>query len=248
VDPNPSRIAGHVAQGALLAALCLASLSCAQDPAEQEYIAALRGEETGMTRAEQLALVERAIALKPHRAWYRETHAIYSIDVGSFEVASADLDTAITLADRPYLRFLRGLVACQRGEFANSMEDFDRAIAEQPTNSQFYRGRSLARSALGRYPGAFADAERLCAMAPQQGESHYALGVALAGIGRLPEAIQSFDESLRRRPELIYPLQARADAYERLGEASLADADRREADRRRQEGSGYAPGRDPFRY
>ena len=109
-------------------------------------MAALRGEEEGMTRQEQLAHIERAIAFEPRRASYRETHAIYSIDVRDFPTATADLDTAILLTDRPYLRFLRGLVSCQRGEFEASLADFDLAIAGQPENAQFYRGRSLARS------------------------------------------------------------------------------------------------------
>jgi len=131
---------------AMLALLLLGQISCAQDPAEAEYFRALRGEETGMGRAKQLAHIERAIALQPGRAWYWETHAIYSIDVRDYETAAADLNEAVRLADRPYLRHLRGLVACQRGKYESSLEDFDRAIAGQPKNTQFYRGRSLARS------------------------------------------------------------------------------------------------------
>jgi len=38
-----------------LLALPLLVLSCAEDAADHEYFAALRGEETGMTRTEQLA-------------------------------------------------------------------------------------------------------------------------------------------------------------------------------------------------
>lgn len=94
-------------------------------------------------------------------------------------MAAADLDTAIQLADRAYLRFLRDLVACQRGEYGKSLADFDQAIAEQPGNSQFYLGRS--------------------------------------GMGHPQAAVNLFDEALRLRPELIYPLRARADVYERTG-------------------------------
>ena len=211
-------------------------------------MAALRGEETGMGREEQLARLEHAIALEPRRAWYRETHAIYSIDLRRYDRAAADLDTAIQLADRPYLRFLRGLVACERGAFEASIPDFDRAIAGQPRNAQFYRGRSLARSRTGRYAEGLQDAERLLAMAPQQGESHYARGVALAGLGRRREAIASFDRSLRIRPELIYPLADRAAAYAALGDSLRAEADRAEAARREREETPFAVCRDPFRY
>lgn len=201
-----------------------------------------------MGRAAQLAHVERAIALAPRRAEYRETHAIYSIDLKAFDRASADLDTAIVLADRPYLRFLRGLVACERASFARSLPDFDAAIAAQPRNAQFYRGRGLARAAVGDYALALADAGLLGALAPQWAETYYLRGVALAGLGRDRAAIAAFDESLRRRPELIYPLYARADAYERLGDAPRAAADRAAAGRRESDGLDCALCRDPFRY
>ena len=201
-----------------------------------------------MGRVEQIARIDRAIALAPDRAWYRETHAIYCIDLHRFEQATADLDTAIVLADRPYLRFLRGLVTCQRGEYARSLADFDLAIRGQPENAQFYRGRALARAAVGRHQEALADADRLVTLAPQQGESYYARGVALSGLGRDREAVAQFDESLRRRPELVYPLRARAASYDRLGEGSRAAADRDEARRKEEHDSNYALCLDPFRY
>ena len=231
-----------------LGAALLTAISCSNDPAQQAYLAALRGEEEGMTRREQLALLAQAIELEPRRAWYRETHAIYAIDLHQFDVASADLDTAITLADRPYLRFLRGLVACQRGEFAASLPDFDLAIAGQPENGQFYRGRSLARSHVGRFAEGLKDAQRLKALVPQQGETYYALGVALAGLGRMDEAVRAFDESLRRRPELVYPVLARSAAYRRLGDSLKASADLEEAERATRKWDGCAPCMDPFRY
>lgn len=232
--------------GSVLLALLLCS--CARDEAEREYLAALRGEETGMGREEQLARIERAIALQPGRASYRETHAIYSIDVRRFDRAAADLDTAIQLADRPYLHFLRGLVSCQRSAYQASLADFDTAIEAQPKNSQFYRGRSLARSRVGRHGEALEDAKRLLSLAPQQGETYYAMGVALAGLGYPREAIGAFSESLRRRPELIYPLRERAAVYSSLGDTLHAVADYAELIRKKTEDSACAPCVDPFRY
>jgi tetratricopeptide (TPR) repeat protein len=227
--------------------LLLPFQACSEDAAQREYMAALRGEETGMSRREQLALIESAIAMQPRRASYRETHAIYSIDVHDFARAAADLDTAIQLADRPYLRYLRGLVSCQRGEIAASLPDFDRAIAGQPENAQFYRGRSLARSAMGRYREALGDADRLRTMVPQQGETYYARGVALAGLGRMRESIEAYDEAIRIRPDLVYPLHARADAREALGDTLLARADREQAAAKERDNA-CALCLDPFRY
>jgi tetratricopeptide (TPR) repeat protein len=223
-------------------------LSCALDAAERAYYDALRGEETGMGRTRQVELLDRAVALQPRRAWYRETRAIYLIDLREFDRASADLDTAVVLADRPYLHFLRGLVTCERGDHARSIADFDAAIRAQPKNTQFYRGRSLALSAVGRYGDALADAEHLVATVPQQAESFYARGVARSGLGQERAAIEDFDNALRERPELIYPLRARARSYERLGDSARAAEDRELAARLEREHASCALCLDPFRY
>jgi tetratricopeptide (TPR) repeat protein len=201
-----------------------------------------------MGRVAQVALLSRAIALQPRRAWYRETRAIYRIDLRDYGSAAADLDTAIVLMDRPYLRFLRGLVTCERGDPARAIADFDAAIAAQPRNTQFYRGRSLALSAVGRYREALQDANHLVAVVPQQAESFYARGVARSGLGYDWEAVADFDRALTLRPELIYPLDARARSHERLGRAAEAATDRDRARRAEAEHPSCALCVDPFRY
>jgi tetratricopeptide (TPR) repeat protein len=225
-----------------------AMTGCARDAAMEEYLAALRGEEQGMTREEQIAHLDRAIAVAPRRSVFWETRATYRIDLRDFVRARADLDEAIRLGDRPYLRFMRGLVWCQQGDCGRSLPDFDAAIAGHPANSQFYRGRSLARTAIGDPVRGLEDAERLVSMARQQAESHHARGLALAGLGRHDEAIAEYDTALAQRPELVYPLTSRAASLEALGHAALADADRRLAARRAEEESRCAPCVDPFRY
>lgn len=226
----------------------LALVACYRDPADRLYIEALRGEETGMTRQQQVCLLDRALAIAPDRAHVLETRAIYHIDLRDFSRARADLDRAIALADRPYLHFLRGLVACQGGLCREALADFDIAIESQPTNTQFYRGRALARAEVGMSADALIDAEHLVAEAPQWAESYYARGMALAGLGRDLEALAEFDEALRRRPELVYPLAARAASFERLGDAQHAAVDREEAARKAGAEGSYAVCLDPFRY
>ena len=173
---------GHLALALLTSALS----SCATDQADREYLAALHGENEGMSRKEQIARIERAIELEPARPQYWETLAIYRIDLRVFDEAKADLDQALRLQERPYLRFLRGLVLCQSRHPGDALPDFDAAISGQPENSQFYRGRALARAAVGRAGEALNDAERLITLAPQRGESYYAPGdrALQAGTGR----------------------------------------------------------------
>ena len=229
-------------------ALVLVGAACVLDPADREYFTALRGDEAGLSREQILVHLDRAIELAPNRVHYWETRAIYRIDARQFEGAEADLERGIELADRAYLRFLRGLVRCQRGEFTSAVPEFDIAIAAQPINTQFYRGRALARAALGRYDEALADAERLIELSPQRAESYYARGMALAGLQRHEEALADFDQALDRRPELVYPLFARADSHERLEHHDLAAADRTLAERRSERKRNCALCLDPFRY
>ena len=245
---SPLLDAARRREGAAVTVLAIVLGACGPDAATSEYLLALRGEETGMGRQEQIRHLDRAIALAPRRGEFYETRAIYRIDLRQFDRAKADLDRDIELSDRPYARFLRGLVACQAGEFPGSLADFDSAIADQPANVQFYRGRSLARAACGDLSGALEDARHLVAAAPQQAESFYARGVALAGLGQVLESIEDFDRAARIRPELVYVIDARAAARDRLGDVAGASADRLLVDSLRAGRSSCAPCLDPFRY
>ena len=85
-------------------------------------------------------------------------------------------------------------------------------------------------------------------LAPQSAESYYVRGMALAALGREREAIAEFDEALMRRPELVYPLRARAEARRRLGDEARASADLAELSRKEAERNNCALCLDPFRY
>ena len=221
---------------------------CGHDRADLEYFAALRGDETGMTREQQIAHMDQAILLAPKRAFLYETRAGYWVDLRRFDRARQDFDRAIELLDRPYARFRRALASCQAGEIERSLGDFDTAIARQPSNGQFYRGRSLARSAVHDSMGALADAERLVAIEPQRAESWYARGVARMRFGRDREAVEDFDRAAAIRPELVYVIEARAQALDRVGDHDAARRDLADAARGREEQSGCAACLDPFRY
>jgi tetratricopeptide (TPR) repeat protein len=221
---------------------------CGRDAADREYFTALEGDEKGLSREEQIAHISRAIALAPRRAWYYELRAGYETDHRDFAAALADLDRAIAMIDRPYAHFSRGLVLCQSGRYAASIADFDTAIARQPTNDQFYRGRSLARAALGDAVGALNDAERLIALAPQRAESYHARGVAFAMLGHDREALADFDRAAAIRPELVYVADARVRLLRRMGDEIVTAAAMRQAAELRERESGCAACLDPFRY
>jgi tetratricopeptide (TPR) repeat protein len=223
-------------------------LGCLSDEAERMYLSALQGEESGMTRSEQIALVTRAIALAPDREHYYEVRAIYQIDLRDFPEALTDVDRAIGLGDRPYLRFLRGLVLCQSRRCDSGVPELDRAITSEPANTQFYRARGLALAEVHRFDEALADGDHLVGEVPQMAESYYVRGVALQGLGRHSDAVQDFSTAIRIRSELIYPLHARARSFAALGDTARAGADEAAAVAARTERSGCELCTDPFRY
>lgn len=232
---------------AIAVILVLLCASCSHDPADREYLEALRGEETGMSRQTQIAHIDRAIALAPDRTQYWETRGIYHIDLREFSAAINDLDRAIALGDRPYLRFLHGLALCQSGAFARGLEDLEAAVAAQPSNTQFYRGRGLARVEVGLAELALADGEHLVKVEPHVAASFYVRGKARAALGRHDEAIADFTEAIRLRPELVYPLIARGESYAQIGDSRRAQLDRDAASQARDQNlCGQCS--DPFRY
>lgn len=201
-----------------------------------------------MTREEQIAHLDRAIALAPRRAEYFEARALCRIELRQWPEARRDLDQDIRLVDRPHARLLRGLVACEVGLFGAAIADFDTAIARNPKDARFYRGRSLAKATAGDASGALVDADRLAALAPGMAESHYARGVALLALGRDREAVPEFDAAHRIRPELAYVLEGRASAHERLGQDAEATADRAAFVAVTERQRDCAPCRDPYHY
>ncbi len=223
-----------------------ASGAFAPDEADGELMAFLEGDEDGSTDAQRQAHIDRAIALRPERARYFEVRAMFRFDHADLRGAESDLDQAITLDDRAYLRYLRALTLSELGDPSRALADFDRAIALQPDNTQFYHGRALARIAVGRAMDALADGDQTVRDAPQRGESYFARGAALAALGRDADAIRDFDEALRRRPDLVYPRLARAVSRERLGDEDGARADRAEATRLTP--SSHSASLDPYRY
>jgi hypothetical protein len=100
------------ADGRALAALCFAlAFGCGGDPAARAYFEALAGERTGRPCEELLPLLDRAIALRPARAEYWEKRAGYRAGLKDLAGAAADIDQAIVLHDRPYLRYTRAILS-----------------------------------------------------------------------------------------------------------------------------------------
>lgn len=101
---------------------------------------------------------------------------------------------------------------------------------------------------LGEVQKALMDADHLVAVEPNFGPADYVRGRARAIAGRYREEIADYNETLHRRPELVYPLFARAASYERLGDWRQAAIDRNLANAKVPQKSWCGNCYDPFRY
>lgn len=230
----------------LVAAIALAA--CEQDPAHKAFMRVLKSAEDGSTMEQRLSYIDQAIALAPDRGGYYKTRASLLLTLCRTEEAIANMDRAIELADHPYFRYLRGIMLSRVSQYDAAIDDFDRAIAEQPSNSQFYRGRSLARAGLGDGAGALADAERLISQGGLAGHFVYARGIAHAASGQHELAVADFDAALEARPELQYVFPARAASCQALGRHRRAAADREVVDRNSKMYGDCGPGISPYHY
>lgn len=196
-----------------------------EERAAQEYRVAVE-DENWITDEERLEHLNRAVRLNPGAVQYFEARAGLLAGFGRLIEAKSDLDRAIALADRPYLRFRRGFVLCDMRNYPAALADFDRAIAAQPANTQFYLGRSLARVAVGQLPEALADAEIMIKQAPLHADGYYARAVVLLAQGRAQESLAQLTRVVNERQELAYPHAMRARVNETLGDYDAAQVDR----------------------
>ncbi len=223
-------------------ALLLVSAACdfLHDDAQREAMAAARIADHGGPLEEQMAHMDRAIELAPGRVEYWETRAGLYMSLCDNARALADIDRAVKLADRPYLRFRRGLVLCRSERFAEAVPEFDLAITQQPENSQFYRGRALALLALGQAEAAREDTRVLFSIDPIRIYNFYVRGVVLMELGLYDQAISDLDRAAEEQSDAFYVFRARAECLEQLGKPGLAAADRERAEKlERENGPDY---------
>ncbi|MEP7345479.1 MAG: tetratricopeptide repeat protein, partial [Gemmatimonadaceae bacterium] len=108
----------------------------------------------------------------------------------------------------------------ERFEFAKGLSTFDRAIALQPENPEFWNGRSLALRGLRRTEDAIASLHRSLALSPSGLNALSNLGVMLREEKRLPEAIIAFERAMAASPDNPAILVNYASVFELTGDYS----------------------------
>ena len=114
------------------------------------------------------------------------------------------------------LHFL-GMIAFQRGRFAEAVQSISSAIARNPQMPEMRVNRGLALAATGQFEAALADHEAAIALRPEFPQAHQHRADALQALGRADEALAGYDRALALQPTLAAAHASRGDALQALG-------------------------------
>jgi eukaryotic-like serine/threonine-protein kinase len=135
------------------------------------------------------------------RAWLNEFEI--SRDPKSAERAIAACEAARKIDDRlPEVHTTLGQVLKMTGKPAEATEEFERALAEQPSSVDALLGLADARRATGN-PQAEATYRRALALQPNYWAVYNQFGFFYYRGGRYAEAIPMFRQAIRRRPDSV---------------------------------------------
>ena len=95
-----------------------------------------------------------------------------------------------------------GVIASQCGQPQAAVACIDRAIAIKPSTALFHVNRATALLALRQFDAALDACRQALRFKRNLAEAHQMMGHVLSDLGRPEEAIASYREALRLKPDL----------------------------------------------
>ena len=163
---------------------------------------------------EALKDFDRAIELDPQSAWAIAHRGITYRELERYEEALKDFDRAIELDPQSAWAIAhRGITYRELERYEEALKDFDRAIELDPQNAWIVEGRADTYRLMGSYDKALTDFDTAISL---EYDCWGGRGLALSYLGRYSEAIQSYNESLKRNSHAFSDLYNVAVATVRL--------------------------------
>jgi tetratricopeptide (TPR) repeat protein len=101
------------------------------------------------------------------------------------------------------LRFLYGLALKDRDRNEDAAAAFEAALRDHPRHVPAWNNLARTRISLHQPEDAIRCCEQVLLIDPHDADAMVAWGLALVEMGRYPEAVDRFNEALRRRPDLL---------------------------------------------
>lgn len=179
--------------------------------------AALKEFEAAIVADPKFALAYAGLA-EAQWAMYLQTN-----DRSWAERAVESTRVALTLEpDRPSVRYTAALTLYRSGQYAEALQEVERAIALQPTYEDAIRlhGTVLARQ--GQVGEGLAEFKRLMAIRPNSVSLYTDMGLALYAASRFAEALEAFERAIALSPSSSISLTRAGAASQAMGDDARA--------------------------
>jgi hypothetical protein len=102
----------------------------------------------------------------------------------------------------PETHYVRANLLADAGDFANSIKEYERAVALRPSDYALWLDLGLARDRAGDAEGAISAFRESVALAPFYSQPHWQLGNTLYRLGRVDEAVKELVIAASSSPKL----------------------------------------------
>lgn len=127
--------------------------------------------------------------------------------------------------------FARGRGLYEKGEYAEAIDQFGKAIQIDPKDAQAFYQRGLSYVAQSEYAEAIADYDSALKISPRNHLAYYHRGIAHQLLGQHEKAIADYTRTLKLEPRMAVAYRHRGQAHQARGDTGRAQADFEEAQR-----------------
>jgi tetratricopeptide (TPR) repeat protein len=177
-----------------------------------------------------IALIERAVALRPGDALVHFNLGKALHTQGRLEQAIAQYDQAIaTQADHVEAHLGRGAALQSLQRFAEALASYEIVLRLRPETASAHHNRGLILGELGRHPEALASHEQAVRLMPQDPDTHFQHGNLLRQAGRHADALASYEKAIALRPTHAEAWSNRGNLLRQFGDYDQALASQEKA-------------------
>ncbi|NEQ39274.1 MAG: tetratricopeptide repeat protein [Okeania sp. SIO3I5] len=166
-----------------------------------------------------LADINKAIELKPDRAFYYKNRGNAYFQIGEKQKGIKDYDKAISLdpESADYYNW-RGVKLYRLEDYEAAIADYNKAIELKPDRAFYYKNRGNAYFQIGEKQKGIKDYDKAISLDPESADYYYNWrGVKLYGLEDYEAAIADYNKAIELKPDDASYYQNRGNAYFEIG-------------------------------